>query len=154
MSFLDDALVIRLAEQNDVPHVVAIEQQVHHDPMSESMIQNELSVEQGRFWVVFAQAQVVAYAMVWIVMDQAELHNIAVAASHQRQGIARKLMRWICDDVRALDVTNMFLEVREGNLPARQLYERLGFEAVGVRRKYYQHPVEDAVVMSLDVTSL
>lgn len=154
MISFEDGLSVRLAEAGDVSQIVAIEQQVHHDPMSESTILNELSIEQGRFWVVLAYDVVIAYAMVWIVVDQAELHNIAVAASHQRQGIARRLMQWICDDARVHGATSMFLEVRQGNLPARQLYERLGFEDIGVRRKYYQHPIEDAVVMSLDVTSM
>ena len=148
-----DGLSVRMAESDDVSQIVDIEHRVHHDPMSDAMIRDELSVAQGRFWVVVAQDVVVAYAMVWVVMDQAELHNIAVAASHQRKGIARRLMRWICDDATQHGATSMFLEVRQGNVPARRLYERLGFVDVGVRRKYYQHPVEDAVVMSLDVTS-
>jgi ribosomal-protein-alanine acetyltransferase len=72
--------------------------------------------------------------------DEREILNVAVAPEFRRGGIATAL-------INALDAPNVFLEVRVSNAPARDLYRKLGFEEAGVRRGYYDNPVEDAIVM-------
>ena len=76
--------------------------------------------------------------------------KIAVAPAARRQGIAESLVLAL---IRALDecgVTSLTLEVRVSNLPARTLYEKLGFAAVGLRKNYYFHPKEDACILRKD----
>jgi [ribosomal protein S18]-alanine N-acetyltransferase len=94
-----------------------------------------------------AGRRVVAYAAVWMVVDQAELGDIAVAAEWRRRGIARRLMDTVLEHVERRGVREIFLEVRPSNHEARRLYERYGFEAIGRRKNYYSSPREDALVL-------
>jgi [ribosomal protein S18]-alanine N-acetyltransferase len=94
-----------------------------------------------------AGRRVVAYAAVWMVVDQAELGDIAVAAEWRRRGIARRLIDTVLEHVGRRGVREIFLEVRPSNHEARRLYERYGFEAIGRRKNYYSSPREDALVL-------
>jgi [ribosomal protein S18]-alanine N-acetyltransferase len=89
----------------------------------------------------------VAYAVCWTVGDQAELGNVAVSAPERRRGTGRRLVRAVLERVRERGATECFLEVRESNLSAIALYEQCGFTSIGVRRRYYTKPVEDAIVL-------
>jgi [ribosomal protein S18]-alanine N-acetyltransferase len=83
--------------------------------------------------------------LVWRAIDAAEceLLNLAVAPAFRRRGIARGLV----DALRREAPGDIFLEVRESNTAARQLYKSLGFQEVNVRRKYYHFPEESGIVM-------
>jgi [ribosomal protein S18]-alanine N-acetyltransferase len=94
-----------------------------------------------------AGRRVVAYAAVWMVVDQAELGDIAVAAEWRRRGIAKRLIDTVLEHVGRRGVREIFLEVRPSNHEARRLYERYGFEAIGRRKNYYNSPREDALVL-------
>ncbi len=72
--------------------------------------------------------------------DEAEVLNLAVAPSARRRGVALAL-------IRALPLTNIFLEVRESNRAARALYQKAGFTEAGIRFGYYSNPVESGIVM-------
>jgi [ribosomal protein S18]-alanine N-acetyltransferase len=94
-----------------------------------------------------AGRQVVAYAAVWTVVDQAELGDIAVAAEWRGRGIAKQLMDTVLEHVGRRGVREIFLEVRPSNHEARRLYERYGFVPIGRRKGYYSRPREDALVL-------
>lgn len=72
-----------------------------------------------------------------------EILNLAVAPPQRRAGIARALVRWLCERVRG----DVFLEVRESNLAARKLYQSLQFQEVSRRPDYYDYPSETGIVM-------
>ena len=78
------------------------------------------------------------------VLDDAELLQIGVNEECRRRGIGRALLR---ESLRLADEKNVFLEVREGNGPARGLYANCGFSEIGRRKRYYTDPQEDAVLM-------
>lgn len=78
------------------------------------------------------------------VGDHGELLKITVDASLRRSGIARLLIRRFCHQLGQNGVKECFLEVRSENLPARRLYEHLGFCIVGYRPGYYKNPDDDA----------
>jgi ribosomal-protein-alanine N-acetyltransferase len=82
-----------------------------------------------------------------VVLDEAEILNLAVAPASRRDGEGRRLVRRLLEDFRAKGVSRVFLEVRESNKAAIAFYGRLGFWAVGERKDYYQHPREGALVM-------
>jgi [ribosomal protein S18]-alanine N-acetyltransferase len=98
-----------------------------------------------------AGGPVVAYAVVWMVVDQAELGDIAVAEAWRRLGIARRLIDTVLERLARRGVREVFLEVRPSNMAARRLYERYGFAEVGRRKNYYSRPREDALVLRRDV---
>jgi ribosomal-protein-alanine N-acetyltransferase len=93
----------------------------------------------------------VGFAVASVVAGQAELESVAVAVEAQRQGVATALIGALFAEVRRLGGTKMLLEVRASNGAALRLYERLGFSQTGRRRGYYADPVEDAVLLSLQL---
>jgi ribosomal-protein-alanine acetyltransferase len=83
------------------------------------------------------------------VLDEAEILNLAVKQSARRQGEGRALVRRVLQQFTELQVSRVFLEVRESNVGAISFYRGLGFQATGVRRDYYHDPTEAATVMEL-----
>jgi [ribosomal protein S18]-alanine N-acetyltransferase len=90
---------------------------------------------------------VVAYCAAWQILDELHINSLAVDERYRRQGIASALMRQVLSRGRDAGVRSATLEVRESNGAGRALYESLGFAVEGVRRGYYEHPVEDALVL-------
>jgi ribosomal-protein-alanine acetyltransferase len=78
-----------------------------------------------------------------------EIENIAVAAEKQRRGLGRSLVGELSRCARLAHATSLLLEVRESNVAARGLYEKLGFVSEGRRKNYYRAPKEDAVLYRL-----
>src|SRR5271165_7434881 len=83
--------------------------------------------------------------------DDWEIENVVVAREAQQLGVGTKLIRELLRRAHAAGVTSVLLEVRESNLAARQLYERLGFSSEGRRRNYYHEPGEDALLLRISV---
>ncbi|NMM99829.1 ribosomal- protein-alanine acetyl transferase [Bifidobacterium sp. DSM 109958] len=103
---------------------------------------------QGR---AIAASDVRGFAGYWYDGDDAEIMDVGVGKAHQRQGIALGLMRAMIDRARLEGARRMLLEVAVDNEPAIALYERLGFERIGLRRRYYQPEGIDAHVMALEL---
>ncbi|MCR5293794.1 MAG: ribosomal protein S18-alanine N-acetyltransferase [Lachnospiraceae bacterium] len=90
------------------------------------------------------------YAGLLMVPYESDILMITVRPSARRQGIASRLIREMKSRVLLRGVTVIHLEVREGNIPARNLYRKLGFTEDGIRKNYYTEPIENAVLMTLD----
>jgi len=84
--------------------------------------------------------------------DDWEIENIVVAGEQQRSGIGTKLIQNLLLRAEAASATSVLLEVRESNLPARRLYEKLGFIQKGRRDNYYRDPPEDALLLQISLT--
>lgn len=96
-------------------------------------------------------AQMVAFAITQIVLDEATLFNIAVHPEHQRKGYGRALMEHLIAELEQRGILTLWLEVRESNQQAIALYQFLGFNEVSIRRNYYPTAEgrEDAIIMAL-----
>lgn len=94
-----------------------------------------------------AQEGLIGFAVASVMPPEAELESIAVASAYQRQGIARRLFAELARELAAVGATEILLEVRASNTAALAAYYALQFEQDGVRRNYYSHPDEDAVLM-------
>ena len=90
---------------------------------------------------------VIGYAVLWCIMDQAELANVAVTSKRRGRGLGRHLIGRVLEVARNRGVTKVFLEVRASNGRAAEIYRRFGFAEVGLRRDYYDDPREDARIM-------
>jgi ribosomal-protein-alanine acetyltransferase len=90
---------------------------------------------------------VVGYVVTWVVADEAELANLAVAPGRRRAGIGRSLLDSAIADVLARGATSLYLEVRESNVAGRAMYGGRGFVPVGRRPSYYRNPTEDALLL-------
>ena len=84
----------------------------------------------------------------WTVMGEGNVTNVAVHPSYRRQGVAETLLKEMERRAKEKSVTIFFLEVRQSNEAAKKLYEKLGYSPIGTRKRFYERPVEDAIVMS------
>jgi ribosomal-protein-alanine N-acetyltransferase len=95
--------------------------------------------------------ELAGFAIASFIPPDAELETIAVAAELQRRGIARQMFQALSDELRRNRITDLVLEVRASDQPAQVFYSALGFAQVGLRPRYYADPVEDAILMSLNL---
>jgi [ribosomal protein S18]-alanine N-acetyltransferase len=140
-------IVLRDMAPPDVPVVVAIERASYSVPWSEATFRGLLRRRDAEMIVATREDVIIGYAVLWCVLDQAELGNVAVTAAARGAGVGEMLVREMIGRAAGRCVREVFLEVRPSNDVARRLYERLGFMHVGRRRNYYQEPVEDALVL-------
>ena len=92
-------------------------------------------------------SKMMGYSVMCYCLDEADLANIAVVPSMRKMGFGGALLDFILEESASLGVNAVYLEVRESNDSARQLYSSRGFEEIGKRKKYYRYPTEDAVLM-------
>jgi len=91
--------------------------------------------------------ELIGYSVVWLVIDELDIHNVAVDPAYRRTGVAKTLLERVLSEARASGATSATLEVRASNAPALALYEHFGFKQEGVRPAYYREPVEDALIL-------
>lgn len=141
-------ILIRKATNDDIDAVIDIENQEFLHPWKRSMFESEIDHDIAFFYVAVAQSnqQVVGYIIFWVIGNQIELHNIAVCQSHKKKGIGKKLLSFLLDQASQYHVAEIFLEVRASNHEAISFYEAHQFKRVIVRKKYYNNPVESAIV--------
>lgn len=84
--------------------------------------------------------------------DEAEIYLIVVDEQYKKRGVAKEMFTHFIEQCKQAGLEQVYLEVRESNTPAIRLYETLKFEKVGLRKAYYSSPIEDAIVMKLDLT--
>ena len=104
----------------------------------------------SRVLVARQNGRLIAYTVFWVVVDEAHVLNFAVHPDRRRQGIGRRMMQAIFREAKRMGLKRITLEVRVSNDAARQLYEKMGFRTLAVRRRFYEDNGEDAYVMWLD----
>lgn len=142
--------IIRAMQDKDVAEVFAIDAVSFPDPWTAEMWQGELSRDDVRALVLEEDGKTLGFALASVLFDEAELPKIAILPTRQHSGLGEKLLQTLFEEVKRLGATKMFLEVRVGNVPARKLYERNGFEVLRTRYKYYPDG-EDALEMKKDL---
>ncbi len=152
-----DAIRIRSMNAGDLPPVIAIASSLSNTPhwsMASWRRVLDHSADPRRIALVAAgpgACNVLGYAVACPLWPQAELETIAVVAGSQRRGIARGLLQALIGQLREAGIGELFLEVRVSNAPAIALYRGLGFQETGIRPDYYLEPVEDALLMRLEL---
>ncbi|GAA2366793.1 ribosomal protein S18-alanine N-acetyltransferase [Nonomuraea africana] len=140
---------LRQMTEADLPAVMAIERATFPlDAWSEGMLRGELADQpRTRHYVVAVEdEQIIGYAGLAVAADQADVQTIAVVAERQSQGTGGALLTELLAEARRRGAVEVFLEVRADNPRARSVYERFGFEEIGVRRRYYDDGT-DAIMM-------
>ena len=112
---------------------------------TEDMIRLQLLKPEAACAVALENSSVIGYLAYEQILDEGSIVEVAVHPDYRRQGIAKKLITEMPDARKDLSV--VFLEVRESNTAAIALYESLGFEKIGVRKGYYDHPKDNAIIM-------
>ena len=143
-------IVFRNALSQDAEALAELEILCFSDPWSREALTRDLAENPlSRYYVAESEGRVAAYAGVWLVLDQAHIIDVAVHPSLRRQGNGRALVDEVLRRTGEAGVTSWTLEVRRSNEPALALYRSLGFLAAGIRKNYYEHPVEDALILWL-----
>ena len=118
-------------------------------PWSRNMLAEELDNALSAFLVALDESgKVVGYAGLQVVLDEGYITNVAVRPECRRQGIAGKLLQVFLDFAQGNHLAFLTLEVRASNYDAIALYGSRGFRSVGRRKNYYEHPKEDAIIMT------
>lgn len=114
---------------------------------SKAQLSDEITRDDAFTAVSKENGVITGFCVMRMAGDQAELFQIAVRPDFRRNGTAEKLLNRGIEWTKEKNAESVFLEVRESNSPAIGLYQKLGFEKLGVRKNYYTQPVENAVIM-------
>ena len=142
---------VRIVPMNadHLDELVELERICFSTPWSRNMLAEELDNACSAFLVaVDANETVVGYAGLQVVLDEGYIANIAVFPEHRRKGVAGQLLQVFMNFAEANRLAFLTLEVRASNQAAIALYANRGFEEVGRRKNYYEHPIEDAIIMT------
>ena len=129
--------------------VAELERICFSTPWSRNMLAEELDNALSAFlFSLYESGKVVGYAGLQVVLDEGYITNVAVRPECRRQGIAGKLLQVFLDFAQGNHLAFLTLEVRASNYDAIALYGSRGFRSVGRRKNYYEHPKEDAIIMT------
>jgi ribosomal-protein-alanine N-acetyltransferase len=137
-------MTIRRLTAADLPAAAEIEKSCFSVPWTEGMLAGE--VAEGLCLGAFEDEKLVGYCSMRSVLDEGYINNVAVLPAYRRRGIARALLTEL--EKSAEGLAFLTLEVRESNSAAQALYVSLGYLPVGRRPRYYERPVEDALLMT------
>ena len=140
------------AREELLPQIQQIEQQSFSVPWTDAMLRMQLQPDSHVFLTAETDGAVVGYVGMLYVLDEGYISNVAVRPDHRRRGIAEALLAALEARGRALMLSFLTLEVREGNAAAIALYEKRGYRITGRRKNYYEKPTEDALIMTLTLS--
>ena len=162
-------MLVRRMTIEDIDAVVQIEQECFSQPWSAQSFMESLTREDTIFLVcealsdestlcqegqehlpeaVLENTSVIAgYMGLYLSFDEASITNVAVSPSYRKRGIGETLVSNAKQDALESGVSQMLLEVRVSNEAAISLYKKMNFEELGIRKRFYEHPVEDAYIM-------
>lgn len=137
---------------DDVSGIMLIEEQIYDHPWTEGIFRDCIRV--GYFgWVYEVENTIQAYGLISIAANEAHILNLCVAPAFQGQGLGKKMLYKLLDMAEVHKVVSVFLEVRASNDVAINLYDKMGFNQLGVRKDYYpdNNGKEDALVFGKEL---
>jgi ribosomal-protein-alanine N-acetyltransferase len=138
----------------DLPSVHEIERRSFSTPWPSHAYRTELETNRlAHYRVVRVDRRVVAYAGIWLMVDEAHITTFAVDPAWRRRHVGEALLMAMMDLAIERGAREATLEVRLTNLAARRLYEKYGFRPVGIRPRYYSDNNEDALIMTTEALS-
>ena len=152
---MSDQMHVRIVPMtaDHLDEVAELERICFSAPWSRNMLAEELNNTLSAMLVALDDSgRVVGYAGVQVILDEGYITNVAVRPECRRQGIAGKLLDVFLNFAQGNQLAFLTLEVRASNEAAIILYGRHGFRGVGRRRNYYEHPREDAIIMTREFT--
>ena len=138
---------IRELEKRDIEAVSIIEAQSFSMPWSAKDFEQLVADEKSLYLVAEIDGRVVGCCGVTNVSGEGNINNVVVQEDHRGQGLAYAMMRELLIRGREMGCTEFTLEVRVSNAPAIHVYQKLGFVSEGIRPRFYEKPVEDAMIM-------
>lgn len=141
-------LFLREMEEKDSGEIAKLERNIFSDAWTAAAV--EETWEQPHAFVVVAEEnkRILGYCIVYYVLDEAEIARIAVSKEERCKGAGSRILEETERLCREKGVKRLLLDVRTGNETAKSFYVKHGFGTDGIRRNFYDNPVEDAVLMS------
>lgn len=171
------SVIVRRMREEDIPQAVEIEKAAFTRPWSKSIFKATLLLPYAAYYVAVEQKtlkqkaleqealeqktleqgekpgldqdRIVGICGVKKIFEEGEISNVAVHPDCRGRGISRRMLEMLIREAREDGVESFTLEVRAGNRTAIRLYESFGFRTEGVRPRFYDHPVEDGLIMWL-----
>lgn len=136
----DDIFEVHAIERASFPnpwHLTTFRGEIHNRPISSpSVIVHRL------------ERKIIGYVIYWHIQDEIQVSNIAVHPDFRRMGVGESVLRQVLSQLKKEGAKYVSLEVRPSNMAAIKLYNKLGFDILGIRKDYYRNPPEHAVVMA------
>lgn len=140
-------MLVRLMEEKDIPIILKMEQSLYKSPWTLKMFEEELFNNKFAYmFVLCSEEHILGYYGIWIVNDYATITKVSICKELQGKKLSNILMTDLINRCIDANASVIDLEVRVSNIPAKSLYEKYGFENVGIRKGYYDDG-EDAIVM-------
>ena len=144
---------IRPMQLADLPDVLRNERRGYTHPWTEGIFRDCLRNNGQECWLLMYSETAVGHGILSVAAGESHLLNVCVHPDFQGNGFGRVLVEHLLDRARAREASTIFLEVRPSNVVACELYEKLGFNEVGIRENYYPAYVgrEDAIVLAKEL---
>ena len=143
---------LRPMQEQHLDQVVQIELATFSRPWSRQSFLDELKNQFARYLVgITAKGQVAGYGGMWLIFEDAQITNVAVSPDMRGNNVGKLLLLGLIQEASLYGCRKISLEVAVSNVTARSLYESYGFVVGGLRKKYYDHNGEDALIMQLAI---
>jgi len=138
--------------EEDVPEILEIERLVYTHPWSEGIFKDCIRVGYN-CWVFLDKDKIQAYGLVSVAVNEAHILNICVSPELQGKGLGKRMLHKLMQLAADRQGNSIFLEVRESNFIAQNLYDQEGFNRIGIRKNYYpsEDGREDALVFAKEL---
>ena len=141
-------VIVRRMTIDDIQAVHQIEEATFATPWSEQSFRDEMTTNAtARYMVILENDVIVGFGGAWCIFEEGHITNVAITENVRGRGYGRMLASALIQYAANLGVQYMTLEVRRSNIVAQNLYKSLGFEQLGVRKRYYEDNNEDALLM-------
>lgn len=140
-------LQINDMQMEDLEQVSLIEARCFSMPWSRKSFEEALHKSDAVYVTAKEGEKVVGYCGAYVILDEADINQVAVEPFSRKKGIGRKMLEILLQKLEKAGIYAVTLEVRKSNEAAIALYESLGFVTEGIRRNFYEKPVEDALIM-------
>jgi len=137
---------IRKTEETDLPEIMEIEKVSFREPWMKISFEQEIRDHES--YTLLYGEEIGGYICGWKILKEYNITNLAVRPDLYRKGYADLLVSNLIN-IHKDDCRLIYLEVRESNIAAQNLYRKKGFEIIGIRRNYYLNPKEDAIIMGI-----
>lgn len=146
---------IRNMKITDLPQVMKIDSRSFPSPWTKEIYEQELLKNDfAHYFVIVHEDEIIGYVGLWIVFDDAQITNIAIAPEYRGKGIGEKLFAFALTYAFQRGAQKLSLEVRPSNHVAKNMYKKFGLKKGGIRKNYYPDNGEDAIVMWVKLTDI
>ena len=139
-------VIYRRMTPEDVPFISQLEEETFSMPWSASSFLEMISKEDARYYVAEEDGRILGGCGVLMVAGEGNITNVVIAPASRNRGIGTAMLQHLMMEGDKEGLTAYTLEVRVSNVVAIHVYEKLGFESVGVRPGFYEKPAEDALI--------